>query len=171
MSKGKTRTAARKLPASATTAVAGDADAAADPAPVRLAHQSSGGDQGRPPVELDDEIGVWNDHEYLIRGTGCLHGHEPGQELIEPKIGKVPSQRTTRIGIGLLIWIGVGIVFLGNLLWLSLALIGLVAWQLLSLFVQWRTGHRGHCMRTRAWRYAWGGLVPMPRVDPTREAE
>jgi hypothetical protein len=118
-------------------------------------------------------LDIWPDEPlYLIKGTGCLAGHEPGAELIGGKLGKVPSQRTTRIGVGLIIWILLGIVFLSNLLWLALALLGGVIWIILSAVVQRRSGHRRHCWRTRTWRYAWGGLVPMPRIeDPTREAE
>lgn len=108
--------------------------------------------------------------EYLIAGTGCKQGHEPGLELIEPKLGKVPSRRLSRIGVGLILWAMLGMTFLPNPNWLALALVLSVLWLIFSGFVQRRAGHRGHCWRTRSWRYAWGGLVPLPRQDPTREA-
>lgn len=100
---------------------------------------------------------------YLVEGTRCLRGHDPGSEMVEPRLGKVPGQRITRIGVGLIVWALLGLAFLTNLLYISLALIGAVLWQSISALVQRRAGHRGHCWRTRSWRYAWGGIVPTPR--------
>jgi hypothetical protein len=173
MAKSRARSVGRKVP---TTPVAGSEDPEgvdAPPQPVRLAHRYSGGNS----IEIGDPIAEaqerWpGEPLYLITGTGCIAGHEPGSELIGGKLGKVPSQKTTRIGVGLIIWLLLGIVFLTNLLWLALSLLGGTAWIIMSAVVQRRSGHRGHCWRTRLWRYAWGGLVPMPRMeDPTREAE
>lgn len=98
--------------------------------------------------------------DYLLQGTGCVAGHERGQELVESRLGRVPSARLTKIGFGVTLWIAIGVIFIAPPMWSLVALIGGVLWTLYSLFVQHRGGHRGHCRRTRAWRYAWGGLVP-----------
>lgn len=174
MAKSRSRAASRRLPATAHAMQQRDGDPSeADNQimPERLAHRSSGG-EGRAQIAELDPTDAWPEEpRYLIVGTGCRAGHEPGAELLEGKLGKVPSRKTTRIGVGLLIWLLFGIVFLSNLLWLLLALIGGATWLTLSAAVQRRSGHRGHCWRSRSWRYAWGGLVPMPRADPTREAD
>lgn len=97
---------------------------------------------------------------YLIEGTGCVAGHARGRERDAGPIGELPSARTTWIGVGLLAWCGAGLYFLLDPRWMSLAVIGLLLWLAFSAFVQRRRGHRGKCWRTRAWRHAWGGLVP-----------
>lgn len=176
MAKPRNRAGSRKLPATPSTSEhPHDEPGGADSEMGRsvLAHRSSGTDGQTAIATAPDPTETWpGEPLYLIAGTGCRHGHEPGAELIERKLGKVPSRSTTRIGVGLIVWLLLGILFLSNLLWLILALFGGATWLLLSAAVQRRTGHRGHCWRTRAWRYAWGGLVPMPRLeDPTREAE
>ncbi|MGV1003486.1 MAG: hypothetical protein ACOYEV_01715 [Candidatus Nanopelagicales bacterium] len=133
----------------------------------RLAHTSSGADQ--PEVVLPTRLSS-NEPEYLVIGTDCLAGHEPGRELADGKLGDLPSAKLAKIGIGLIMWAMFGLAFLGQLPLLNLALIVAVLWMLFSFFVAHRAGHRGRCRRTRAWRQAWGGLVPTPREDPTREA-
>lgn len=137
---------------------------------VRLAHRSAQVPEDPEDDVLEGEESGPQEPQYLIQGTGCKRGHEPGEELIEPRLGKVPSRRLTRIGLGLILWAMLGMAFLPNLNWLLLAILVSMLWLAFSGIVQRRAGHRRRCWRTRAWRYAWGGLVPLPRQDPTREA-
>lgn len=174
MAKSRSRAGSRRLPATTHALAQRDRDPseAENAMTQTLAHRSSGGGGRAQIAEIPDPTQAWpGEPRYLIVGTGCRAGHEPGAELLGGKLGKVPSRKTTRIGVGLLIWLLFGVVFLSNLLWLMLALIGGASWLTLSAAVQRRSGHRGHCWRSRSWRYAWGGLVPMPRADPTREAD
>ena len=99
--------------------------------------------------------------EYLMKGTGCVAGHVRGRERDAGPIGELPTARTTWIGVSLLVWCGVGLYFLVDPRWMDLAILGLLLWLGFSAFVQRRAGHRGRCWRTRAWRHAWGGLVPI----------
>ena len=98
--------------------------------------------------------------EYLMKGTGCVAGHAPGRERDAGPIGDLPTARTTWIGVSLLMWCGLGVYFLVDPRWMDLAILGLLLWLGFSALVQRRAGHRGKCLRTRAWRHAWGGLVP-----------
>lgn len=159
------RPAARPLPSTPSTAQRPESG---DAAP-RVAHQSAG--EGRAAIQTPADR--WpGEAEYLVLGTGCRAGHDEGEELIEPRLGKVPSRRMTRIGVGLLVWVLLGLVFLAPVGWTGLALIAGLLWLGFSGIVQRRSGHRGHCWRTRSWRYAWGGLVPTPKTeDPTRPAD
>ncbi len=101
---------------------------------------------------------------YVIAGTDCLAGHEAGQALEAGPIGTLPTRRTAWIGFGLLLWCGVGVAIvlerMGFAGWIPYTVVAALAWLLFSAFVQRRLGHRGKCWRTRAWRQAWGGLVP-----------
>ena len=99
--------------------------------------------------------------EYVMKGTGCVAGHAPGLERDAGPIGDLPTARTTWIGVSLLLWCGLGLYFLVDPRWMDLAILGLLLWLGFSAFVQRRAGHRGRCWRTRAWRHAWGGLVPI----------
>lgn len=101
------------------------------------------------------------DPDYLLAGTGCVGGHEQGQELIDRRLGRLPSARTTKIGLGVSAWIFFGMIFMAPPAWPLAALAGAVSWVAYSTYFQHRAGHRGRCRRTRAWRYAWGGLVPV----------
>ncbi len=105
----------------------------------------------------------------ILRGTGCLGGHVAGAELDAGPIGLVPSAKTTAIGLSILGWCLAGLLLLSRA-WLLPALLLLGAWWAFSVSVQRRAGHRGRCLRVRAWRHAWGGLVPQTK-DPTRPAE
>lgn len=106
---------------------------------------------------------------YLVRGTNCLAGHEPGEEFDAGRIGELPSSRTTWLGVGLVAWCMLGLAFIVDIKWLSLGQQVLVLWLVFSALVQRRMGHRGKCWRTRAWRHAWGGFVPRTG-DPTHPA-
>jgi hypothetical protein len=95
-------------------------------------------------------------------------GHERGRELEARRLGRVPSARLTRIGFGLVIWCVAGSLFLAQGRFALLALQVTLLWLALSAVVQRRAGHRGRCWRTRAWRHAWGGLVPGVQPRATR---
>lgn len=116
--------------------------------------------QASEPSPTQERTAPPPEPDYLLKGTGCVRGHERGQELIEPRLGRVPSARLTKIGFGVTIWIMFGLIFMAPPLWALMVLVGGAVWVTYSMFVQHRGGHRGHCRRTRAWRYAWGGLVP-----------
>lgn len=131
----------------------------------RLAHTSSGANQ--PEVVFPSKV-TNSEPEYLVAGTGCVSGHQAGSELVDG-LGDLPSAKLSKIGIGLIAWAMFGMAVLGQLPLLNLALIAAVLWMLFSLVVQHRSGHRGRCRLTRAWRHAWGGLVPVGK-DPTRPA-
>lgn len=111
---------------------------------------------------------VESDPEYLVKGTGCTDGHERGRELETRRLGRVPSARLTRLGFGLVLWCFAGALFLAQGRYSLLALELMVLWLALSAIVQRRAGHRGRCWRTRAWRHAWGGLVPAVQPRSTR---
>ncbi len=107
--------------------------------------------------------------EYLVEGTGCLGGHVSGLELDAGRIGTVPTVRQTWIAVGLLGWILGGSFLLGWGKWAWLGTQVAVLWLVLAALVVRSLGHRGRCWRTRTWRHAWGGLVPVGS-DPTRPA-
>jgi hypothetical protein len=107
--------------------------------------------------------------EYLLKGTGCTEGHERGHELDSGRLGTLPTRRATRIGVGLVLWCGVGVALLVDAKWLFFGLQMLVLWLAFSAVIQRRAGHKGRCWRTRAWRHAWGGFAPTLK-DPTRPA-
>ena len=107
--------------------------------------------------------------DYLIGGTGCVGGHPRGAELDAGRMGTVPTARTTWIGLGLLVWILGGALLLGWAKWASLGAQVAILWLGLAALVVRSMGHRGRCWRTRTWRHAWGGLVPVG-ADPTRPA-
>lgn len=111
---------------------------------------------------------VTKEPEYLVQGTGCTAGHEPGHELLTRRLGRVPSKRLTRIGLGLVVWCFLGSLFLAKGKWAQLAIELIVLWLALSAVVQRRAGHKGRCWRTRSWRHAWGGLVPVAAPRPRR---
>jgi hypothetical protein len=111
--------------------------------------------QAPEPVPAERQV-----EPFLIAGTKCLAGHEPGQELDAGPIGTVPSRRTARIGFGLVLWCGIGLAFILDPRWITVGTMVAVAWLAFSAFIQRRLGHRGKCWRTRAWRQAWGGFVP-----------
>ncbi|MGB8021146.1 MAG: hypothetical protein WCF04_07965 [Candidatus Nanopelagicales bacterium] len=102
---------------------------------------------------------VRTEPEYLVRGTGCVSGHVRGRELETERIGRVPSRRSTRIGLALVLWCIVGLAFLVDPKWASFGIRLAVVWLALSAIVMRRAGHRGHCWRTRTWRHAWGGFA------------
>lgn len=99
--------------------------------------------------------------DYLVAGTGCVRGHERGAELVTARLGKVPSRKMTRIGFGLVIWCLLGAAFLARGRYAVLGLEIAALWLAFSAVVQRRAGHRRRCWRTRTWRHAWGGLVPV----------
>lgn len=102
---------------------------------------------------------VRTEPDYLIKGTGCLSGHVRGRELETERIGRVPTRRSTRIGLALVLWCIVGLAFLVDTKWASFGIRLAVVWLALSAIIIRRTGHRGHCWRTRTWRHAWGGFA------------
>lgn len=110
-----------------------------------------------------------SEQDYLIGGTGCVGGHPRGAELDAGRMGTVPTARTTWIGLGLLVWILGGALLLGWAKWASLGAQVAILWLGLAALVVRSMGHRGRCWRTRTWRHAWGGLVPVG-ADPTRPA-
>ena len=97
---------------------------------------------------------------FLIAGTKCVAGHERGHELEAGPIGTLPSRRTAWIGFGLLVWCGIGLALILDPQWVTMGVLVAVLWLVFSAFIQRRLGHRRRCWRTRAWRQAWGGLVP-----------
>ncbi len=108
---------------------------------------------------------------YLTKGAGCRPDlHRRGSELDSGRLGQVPTRRTSRIGVGLVVWCLLGTLFIDSGRWTPFAIQICVLWLAFSAVVQRRAGHRGRCWRTRAWRHAWGGLVPSSDVDPTRPA-
>lgn len=113
--------------------------------------------------------------EYLIKGTGCTAGHKRGSELDGGRIGKLPTQRQARIGLGLVAWClgGLALVAIAGVFdprWVQFGIqIGLI-WLALAAILMRRAGHKGKCWRTRTWRQAWGGLAPGGGPDPTRPA-
>lgn len=111
-----------------------------------------------PPLDPDTE-------KFLVVGTECLAGHTRGSELDAGPLGRVPSKKTTWIGVSLVLWCGLGIATLFWRMqlpptWVTLGVIVLLAWLAFSAVIQRRLGHRGRCWRVRTWRHAWGGLVP-----------
>jgi hypothetical protein len=100
------------------------------------------------------------DEDYVLAGTGCLAGHDRGRELDAGPIGTLPARRTAWIGFGLVLWCSIGLALILDPQWVGIGVLVLFAWLGFSGFVQRRLGHRGRCWRTRAWRQAWGGLVP-----------
>jgi len=101
-----------------------------------------------------------HDEPFLITGSDCTGGHEPGRELQAGPIGTLPTRRTAMIGFGLVLWGSIGLAIILDPRWVGTAVLLLGSWLLFSAVVQRRLGHRGRCWRTRAWRQAWGGLVP-----------
>jgi hypothetical protein len=124
------------------------------------------------PAHRDRPAGAGSAHqepEYLIRGTGCTGGHERGHELDTGRLGRVPTRKGTRIGLFLVLWCVIGVGLVVDLRWLSFGLQLLAAWLILAAIVVRRSGHQGHCWRTRTWRHAWGGLAPTAK-DPASTA-
>lgn len=72
----------------------------------------------------------------------------------------MPSEGRTWVGVAMILWCWAGLYFLADPRWFTLAAFVTMLWLAFSAFVQRRRGHRGRCWRTRAWRHAWGGLVP-----------
>lgn len=153
-------------PGVADESLAERGDAAADPAPVEQVPELTPSGF----VALPDAVPPKPSELALLHGTGCLAGHSPYSQDAETKLlGAVPSARTTGLGLGILGWCLLGLLFLSPG-WLLPALAGLLGWWGFSVAVQRREGHRGKCLRIRGWRRAWGGLVPHAK-DPTRPAE
>lgn len=126
------------------------------------------GTPGRSAAAAPATGSVRQEPEYLLVGTGCLAGHDRGRELEGP-VGLLPSRRLSRMGFGLVLWCIAGAAFL-DARWFGLAVNVTILWLAYSAVVQRRAGHRGRCWRTRAWRHAWGGLVPGVRVGGRRRA-
>ena len=103
----------------------------------------------------------------LITGTGCVSGHERGAELVTSRLGKVPSRKMTRIGFGLVVWCLLGAAFLAKGRYAVLGLEIAALWLAFSAIVQRRAGQRWRGWRTRTWRHAWGGLVPVGQPKRT----
>lgn len=103
--------------------------------------------------------------EYLVVGTRCTAGHEPGQELDAGRLGQVPSRKRARIGFGLVLWCVAGMALLAaagitSWTWSTFGALLALLWLAFAALVVRTSGHRKRCWRTRTWRHAWGGLAP-----------
>lgn len=173
MAKGSRQRAMPSTPSQRAAGAASAHDAQADRAHADPAATQAGrGAAASPAVgSPTGKPAKRREPEYLVQGTKCVGGHARGEELISAGIGRVPTRRATWMGIALVLWCALGVSFVVDPMWLLFGFQLLLLWLAFSAVVQRRAGHRRRCWRTRAWRHAWGGLVPTAKdPKPTTKA-